>query len=453
MDTKKITQEDFDYIIIGGGIVGAGIFRDLSLHGKKVLLLEREDFASQTSQGSSKMLHGGIRYLENLDFGLVFEALKEKNLWIKLAPNLAKEVPFYLPVYKESKWPLFFLRIGLFIYDLLSLFKNTSFKTLNKDETLTHIPGLKSKHLSGSGIYYDGIIDDAKLALNCILDAKADHAHALNYMHVKKVEDKGSFQAVYASDKFSNEEFQFYGKEIIFATGPFTDQVMKDLEIPWTPVILPSKGTHLWVKKESLPIKNAMVLQTKDQRIIFVIPQRDAILVGTTEIPLDANQSFLNIKPTQEEIDYLLKNLKEYFPNTSISRDIIISSFAAVRPLVKEANTSSKTSRKHKIYSPKKHIHVIVGGKYTTFRRMAQDLCKRLLGNEYNSKLSLNPLKNISLVNNPSQTIINTSLLKKIIDTEQPKTIDDLIIRRLSYLDISEVDDITLEAIKKLELN
>lgn len=137
-----VKVESFDTIIIGGGIVGSGIFRDQSLHNKKVLLLDQGDFSSQTSQGSSKMLHGGIRYLENLDFALVFEALKEKNLWLKLTPHIAKEVPFYLPVYKESKWPLILTKVGLFIYDLLSLFKNSPHKAFNKEQTVKHIPGL-----------------------------------------------------------------------------------------------------------------------------------------------------------------------------------------------------------------------------------------------------------------------------------------------------------------------
>ena len=449
MDRKKHLNQDllttYDSLIIGGGIVGAGVFRDQALNGLEVLLVDQGDFSSQTSQGSSKMLHGGIRYLENMDFALVFEALKEKNLWLRLTPHISKEIPFILPVYKESKWPMFFMRIGLFLYDLLSLFKNSPHKTLSKKKVLNCIPNIKQEGLRGAGLYYDGIVDDSKLALECIYDGVTfKNCHAHNYKKVTKIENIDNTHRVTLQDQITNEVYTINAKNIIFATGPFTDQVMKKLDIPWEPVILPSKGTHLWLKQNAIPMKEAMVLQTKDGRIIFVIPQRHSILVGTTETPLPEDFDFFNIKPTQEEIDYLLNSVREYFPNIELNHDDIISSFAAVRPLVKANTSSKKTSRNHKIYTPQKGMYVLVGGKYTTFRRMAEDLNKKIfkdLARPYNKKLSLRPLKEASIVKDPYESKISQQEIEKIIREEGVRTMEDLVERRLSIQSLRHFSD------------
>ncbi len=453
MTQKEKQKYDYDVIIIGGGIVGAGLFREQSLHGLKSLLLEQSDFNSQTSQGSSKMLHGGIRYLENMDFSLVFEALKEKNLWLRLTPHITKEIPFYLPVYKESKWPLFLMRIGLFLYDLLSLFQNTSHKILNPKKTLEHMQGLRKAGLVGSGVYYDGIVDDAKLGLECIYDGLNNpQCNALNYKQVTKVEKNQDCYQVTYKDKINDQIETARAKFVIFATGPFTDQVMKKLEIPWEPVILPSKGTHLWLDGKSLPIQDAMVLQTKDQRIIFVIPQRNAILVGTTESPIPENTNMLDIKPTQEEIDYLLSVVNEYFPESNITQKDILSSFAAVRPLVKAKTSSSKTSRHHKVFSPQENMYVLVGGKYTTFRKMAQDVNKKVfkkLNIKHDKKITLKPLRTTSIVSNPFTEKVSHEKIKEIIQSEKVRTKDDLLKRRLSLPSLRHFNDQELEKILK----
>jgi len=445
-------------VIIGAGIVGAGIFRDLSLHSENVLMVEKFDFASQTSQGSSKMLHGGIRYLENLDFFLVFEALREKKLWLKMAPHIAKEAHFYLPVYKESKWPyLFLLRIGLFIYNLLSLFKNPPYQILNRKKTIAALPDIKQEGLRGAGVYWDGIVDDSKLAIDCILDALArnPNATALNYTELIKVERKNENYSLSLLNTITNEIKDVTCKNLIFATGPFIDQVMQKLDIAWDGIILPSKGSHLWVKRDSLPIESPMVLQTKDNRIIFVIPQRNAILVGTTEVPLETDDNFFNITPLQSEIDYLIHALNEYFPKSDISKEHILSTFAAVRPLVKcnSKDSSGKTSRKHMVYTPQENMWVIAGGKYTTFRVMAQDICKRVLkknGKTYHKKLSLTPLTKTSLVKDifedSSSGTITEEVLERVFQEEMPANYQDFLTRRLSIPSIEQLDNDELKA-------
>lgn len=460
MDQQKI-KTHYKHIVIGGGIVGAGILRDLTLHEEEVLLIEKGDFASQTSQGSSKMLHGGIRYLENFDFLLVHEALREKKIWLKLASHIAHEGKFYLPVYKHSKWPLFFLRIGLFIYDFLSLFKNPPYKILNKKQLEIGLPGLNQEGLKGAGLYSDGIIDDSKLVIDLILDSISRGAHALNYTELTSFNNKKDKKVIIIKDSITGLERTLTCENIIFSVGPFTDQVMNKLKIPWSNIILPSKGTHLWLRKDALNFKDSMVLQTKDNRIIFVIPQRNAILVGTTEVPLKEDENIFNIKASDDEIQYLLNNLNSYFPKADIKTEHILSSTAAVRPLVKSSWNSSrgKTSRKHKVFNPLDGVYVVAGGKYTTFRVMAQDTCKLLFKNlakKYNKKHSLTPFKTKSMVYDIHSQEINEVLLNSVIKNELVRTKDDLIKRRLSLYSLSqaknqeELDQLTTKVCKDL---
>lgn len=461
MGKQKIKH--YSHIVIGGGIVGAGVFRDLSLHNESVLLLDRGDFNSQTSQSSSKMLHGGIRYLENMDVFLVKEALFEKNHWLKVAPHLAKEKRFYLPIYKESKYPLWMLRAGLHLYDLLSGFKNTPHEVINKKQTLKEIPGIKEDGLKGAGIYSDGIVDDSKLGLECIYDGLSNpQAQALNYHEVNAIHEASDSPFVYTvevTDCLTNEKKSFTCDHIIVSVGPFTDRFMQQMQIPWEPVMLLSKGSHLWIKKEKIQIEHPMVLQTKDQRIIFVIPQRDAILIGTTELELAEDEEIFNIQASQQEIEYLLDNVNEYFPNAQITIHDILNTYCGVRPLVKSGTSSSKTSRNHKIYNPLKNLLVICGGKYTTFRVMAQDVTKmamQSLNHKYNPSLSLRPFKTTSIIkslhdktNENSKNKVSDETLLEIIEKEKVRTIDDLVKRRLSVISKDQLTKSELESIHK----
>jgi glycerol-3-phosphate dehydrogenase len=453
----------FSHIIIGGGIVGAGVFRDLALHNESVLLLDKGDFNSQTSQSSSKMLHGGIRYLENMDVFLVKEALFEKNHWLKVAPHLAQEQRFYLPIYKESKYPLWMLRAGLHLYDLLSGFNNTPHQVIDKKQTLEQIPGIKEQGLKGAGIYSDGVVDDSKLGLECIYDGLNNKlAQALNYHEVRAIHqsDSSSFKyTIEVTDNLTNQNKSFTCDHVIVSVGPFTDRFMQKMKISWDPVMLLSKGSHLWIKKEKIQLDHPMVLQTKDQRIIFVIPQRDAILVGTTEVELDENEEIFNIQASEEEINYLLENVNEYFPNAHISPDDILNTYCGVRPLVKSGTSSSKTSRNHKIYKPLKNFLVICGGKYTTFRVMAKEVTSMAMENlnrSYNPSLSLSPFQTTSIikslhdkVNKNTDKVINDETLLEIIEKEKVRTIEDLVRRRLSVISNEQLTQSQLESIKK----
>ena len=429
-------MKHYKTVVIGGGIVGAGIFRDLAIHGVKTLLIEKKDFSSQTSERSSKMLHGGIRYLENMDFALVFEALHEKNLWLKLTPHLAQEVPFYLPVYKDAKRPLWMIRIGMFLYDFLSSFKNTPFSIKSSKEVITEIPDIKTNGLSGAGVYYDGVMDDAKITLEVIYDGLVeDCAEALTYTEVLDVTKMGDQNIIHCKNVLNESVFQVTCDQVVYALGPFTDRFLKSIPMySWKNVLLPSKGSHLWIKASDLPLKHPIVMTTNDNRVIFVIPHGDQILVGTTEV--EFNGDYFDVKASESEINYLLKALNDYFPKLNLNQSHILSTFAGIRPLVSEGNNDlGKTSREHKIFQPMGNTYVIAGGKYTTFRVMGQDITRQIchkFGKSYNENLTKKSLRKKSIITPYGWSIPTRIELIKICEAEFPKTFEDLVIRRLS---------------------
>lgn len=430
-------KNHFNNIIIGGGIVGAGIFRDLSLHGEEVLLIDKNDFSSKTSQSSSKMLHGGIRYLENFDFKLVHEALHEKIYWTKLLPHLTKEVPFILPVYKQSKHPLFMLRIGLFLYDFLSGFNNSPHEILDKQQVLQKINNLNSADLVGAGLYHDAIMDDAKITLEIIYDALlSSKTAAWNYHEITAVKKTNGLYFIELKNTLTNEIKKLTCKNLIFSLGPYTDQVLGKL-FPdnWQPILLPSKGSHLWLKKDRINLNHPLVINHEDGRVIFFIPNGKKVLVGTTEVEATTESKNNCISP--EELEYLLKITNDYFPEAKINDSDILSSFAGVRPLIKDNRASGdkgKTARTHKTFQIGKNIFVIAGGKYTTFRVMGQEVTKNILNQSqkpYSSLKSLSPLRVSSIVKDPKNWEPNLDDIKKIIKYEMPRTQEDLIYRRI----------------------
>ena len=441
MILENSKKSNYKTVVVGGGIVGAGIFRDLVMNGVETLLVDAGDFSSQTSERSSKMLHGGIRYLENMDFPLVFEALHEKNLWLKLTPHLAKEVPFYLPVYEDSKRPLWMIRIGLYLYDLLSSFKNSPYTTKNKNETLHDIPGLNPEGLSGAGVYYDGIMDDAKITLEVIYDALTEpHAYAMNHTKVVNVRRINNTNTITLLNTITGLEFNIVADQVVYALGPFTDTFLKQYSFyNWQDVLLPSKGSHIWISSKDLPLTHPIVMTPQDEygdRVIFVIPHGEKILVGTTEVP--NNDDLFHVTPTEEEINYLIKNLNAYFPKLHLNKDKIIGAFAGIRPLVRDANSGAdrgKTSREHRVFQPCSDTYVIAGGKYTTFRVMGREITQKIchkFGKSYNPDKTETFLRRPSVVRPFEWKLPTEEELIQICETEMPKTFEDLVVRRLS---------------------
>lgn len=400
---KTKINEHYDLVIVGAGINGAGVFRDAALNNFKVLLIDSQDLCTQTSARSSKLLHGGIRYLQTLDFALIAEALQEKNLWLKLAPKLTRQQPFVLPIYKDSPNSLFEMFLGMKLYDALSGFKKPRPETISKNQLLHLMPHIKSTGLKGAGLYYDGVVDDKGLALLCIEDGlkKSPQAKVLTHCEIMGIDSQNI--NIHLNLKHQDSILNVSTNDLVFCTGPFTDQLLPKLGIPWKNTLALSKGSHLWLRKDLLNIQHALVMQDKSGRVIFLIPYPDKILLGTTELPLTHKDPLFDIGISPEEISYLKDRFQEYFPNIKIKDDDILGTYCGIRPLVSLSPSSvsdndgklGKISRHHHLFHPHPQMTVLLGGKYTTFRTMSQDVMKYVSHRQnraYNNLLTLNEL-------------------------------------------------------------
>lgn len=381
---QRLQQEQFDLLIIGGGITGAGIARDAAMRGLRVALIEARDFASGTSSKSSKMLHGGIRYLEQFHLALVFEASKERRLHSEfLSPHMAKPVPYLIPVYPWSPHSKAAIAAGVYLYDTLALFRNHGTRVLNREVTLQEEPRLESQGLKGSVVYHDAVMDDARIAFENVRSAVFHGAAAVNYMTVRGFEKDGTgrIKGVWIRDMLQKGDHATLvkAKLVVNASGPWCDYIRR-LDQPHVEDRLrPTKGVHIILPKEKLGKKHAFVLTAKkDDRVFFSVPWYDRTLVGTTDTDYDPARdgSLHDIRANQNDVDYLLEGVKRTFPHADVSPDDIQSTFAGLRPLVSEGKGSdpSAVSREHLIWQEDSGLLNIAGGKYTTYRVMAQQL-------------------------------------------------------------------------------
>ena len=375
-ETKK-----WDLIVIGGGATGLGIAVDGASRGYKTLLLEQLDFAKGTSSRSTKLVHGGVRYLAQGQVDLVTEALKERGRLLQNASHLVRIQSFIIPNYRW--WDNLFYNVGLKAYDLLAF--RLSFgksEKIDTDEVIERLPTIETKELTGGVVYYDGQFDDSRLAIN-IAQSAIDHgATVLNYFKVKNLlkDDSGVTIGVKTLDAESEEEYDCYGSAIINATGVFTDEVLNMDEEEGTKMIQPSQGIHLVLDKEFLPGNDAiMIPKTTDGRVLFLVPWQGKVLVGTTDTLV--SEPSLEPKPLEEEIEFLLTTANQYLTK-DVSRSDVLSMFAGLRPLSRPKDDKESTkeiSRSHKIIVSDSGLITITGGKWTTYRRMAQDAIKKVI--------------------------------------------------------------------------
>ncbi|MBL7545074.1 MAG: glycerol-3-phosphate dehydrogenase/oxidase [Bdellovibrionaceae bacterium] len=370
----RMGREMFDLLVIGGGITGAGVARDASSRGMRVAQVEANDFASGTSSRSSKLIHGGIRYLENMEFKLVFEALSERKTLFEIAPHLVHPMRFMIPIFKESRVTFFKMGLGMWLYDLLSLFQAPEIhKKLAAEQTLSTQKELKSNSLVGSYIYYDAYMDDDRLTIETIRSAAHFGAAVGNYIRVLSIEKMPDHYQVDVVDEVTQTQISIRTRQIVSCTGPWTDIFGSGIEKGWKKKLRPTKGIHIILPRNKLPLHQAIVMGAeKSNRIIFGIPRGDYLIVGTTDTDFPENPS--GVHSDKADIDYLLQVLKSYFPESSIAASDIISSYSGVRPLVKDdSDTPNTTSREHLIFKDQMGIVHVTGGKYTTYRKMAED--------------------------------------------------------------------------------
>ena len=363
----------FDICIIGGGATGLGIAVDAASRGCKTVLLEKYDFAKGTSSRSTKLVHGGVRYLQQGNIKLVMEALKERGLLKKNAPHLVKNQSFVIPNYKW--WENSFYGIGLKVYDWMagSLGLGPS-QFLSKEETLALAPNLDEDGLRGGVLYHDGQFDDARLAIHLAMTA-ADHgAVIINYMPVKGLmKTDGNVCGVNAMDSINNKEFEIKAKAVINATGIFSDSIAKMDNKNAEPLISHSQGIHLVFDKQFLLSDTAiMIPRTDDGRVLFAVPWHNKTIVGTTDTPVSsASDEPIAMK---DEIDFVMQHIHRYLKKDPSYNDIR-SVFAGLRPLVKSnSKITSAISRDHHIAVSDSELISITGGKWTTYRKMAEDV-------------------------------------------------------------------------------
>ena len=367
-------REAWDMVFVGGGATGMGCAVDAASRGYDVLLLDQHDFGKGTSSRSTKLVHGGVRYLEQGNISLVMEALKERGILRQNAPHLVNDLAFVVPNYEW--WEAPFYGLGLKIYNLLSgKYGFGTSQILSKEETLERLPTIRQEGLRGGVIYYDGQFDDARLLINLAATAAEQGATLLNYCEVVGLtrDDDGFINGVIACDAEGGEEFTARARVVINATGAFTDNVRRLADEQAAPLIAPSQGIHLVFDQSFLPTDNAiMVPHTDDGRVMFAIPWHGHTLVGTTDTPIQ--QADLEPRPLEQEIEFILTTARRYLSKTPTRADIL-SVFVGIRPLVKSSSGSSTSalSRDHTIHIDQSGLLTIAGGKWTTYRHMAED--------------------------------------------------------------------------------
>jgi glycerol-3-phosphate dehydrogenase len=370
----KAREKIWDFIIIGGGATGVGCAVDAASRGFDVLLLEQSDFGKGTSSRSTKLVHGGVRYLAQGKVKLVREALRERGILLKNAGHLVRIQSFVVPCY--SFWQKFFYGAGLKTYDLLSgKFSFGKSKLLSKKETLKKLPNLKSEDLRGSVIYFDGQFEDARLLINLATTAFEHGATVLNYAKVFELTKnaRNKIDGVKFRDTETNQEFYARAKIVINAAGAFSDSVRRLSDKNAARMISASQGIHLVFDKSFLPTENALMIpKTSDGRVLFAIPWQGKTLIGTTDTPVDKIE--LEPKALEKEIEFILKTAQNYLAKPPRRTDIL-SIFAGIRPLVKKDNTKNThaLARDHTIEIDESNLLTITGGKWTTYRRMAED--------------------------------------------------------------------------------
>lgn len=376
IETLKNHPEGWDFIIIGGGATGLGVAVDAASRGYKTVLLEQNDFAKSTSSRSTKLVHGGVRYLAQGDIALVREALHERGRLARNAQHLVKSQKFIIA--NRKTWEQPFYSVGMKFYDALAGKLNIGkSKIYSKKKVKEGIPKIKFDGLVGGVMYYDGQFDDSRMAINLVQTATEHGAILVNYAGVTGLKkSNGKISGVSVKDNFTGESFELNGKVVINASGIFVDQIMSMDIKNHKPSVRPSQGVHLIVDGKFLGGDDAiMVPKTSDGRVLFCVPWHNKVILGTTDTPL--TEFTLEPRPLEEEIDFILQTAGEYLEQAP-TRDDVLCAYAGLRPLAapKEGSDPSKTkeiSRSHKLFSNDSGLVTITGGKWTTYRQMAEE--------------------------------------------------------------------------------
>ncbi len=379
---KQLSEESaWDVVVIGGGATGLGIALDSTMRGYRTLLVEQVDYSKGTSSRSTKLVHGGVRYLAQGNIDLVREALFERGILANNAPHLVSKQAFIIPNY--SRWNNYFYTIGLKFYDFLS--GRLSFgksKRISKKDTVSRIETIRSNNLFGGVEYHDGQFDDSRLAINIAQTCIENGATLLNYCKATGLikDEKGKVIGLHVRDEETAATYRVHSKVVINATGVFTDEIMQMDNSNASDMVRPSQGVHLVLDNSFLPGKDAiMIPKTDDGRVLFLVPWHNKVVVGTTDTLIDSHS--LEPVALEEEINFIISTANRYLEK-NVSKSDIRSVFAGLRPLAASNNKSEKTkeiSRSHKIITSNSGLITITGGKWTTYRKMALDTINKAI--------------------------------------------------------------------------
>ncbi|MFA0442137.1 hypothetical protein BCU70_01850 [Vibrio sp. 10N.286.49.C2] len=387
-----LTKELFDITIIGCGITGSAIARDAALRGLKVLVIEKDDIASGTSSRSSKLIHGGLRYLETYQFGLVAESVREREMALKLAPHLTKLQPFMYMFYDDTPDKKWLLNLGLTFYDLVSGSWNTRrHKMLNKQQVLDRQPQFRPDGLNGAAMFYDVSTDDARVTIDTMKGACEQGAQLINHCKVVGLTfDDYRCNGVEVKDELNQKVVSIRSHYVVNATGPWSDDILRH-EQPDSKVLRPTKGVHIVLRKQDFPLHSAVFMRSPDDgRVVWPIPslQDDRVFIGTTDTTYEGDLN--QVYPEKSDIRYLLNVANHLMPGAKLDEKDVVGSWAGLRPLIapKGELNNSKTPREHQILQSKSGVFSIVGGKLTSNRVMAKQLLDKLVKHDRHQYLS-----------------------------------------------------------------
>lgn len=378
---ETLKKEKFDVVVIGGGITGAGIALDATTRGMKVALVEMQDFAAGTSSRSTKLVHGGLRYLKQFEIKMVAEVGKEREIVYENGPHVTTPEWMLLPMHKGGTFGKFSTSIGLRVYDFLAgVKKSERRKMLSADETLKREPLVKKEGLKGGGYYVEYRTDDARLTIEVMKAAVDKGATPINYTKVEKLlYENGKVNGVQVADLLSGDAYEIYADKVINAAGPWVDSIREKDQSKKGKTLKLSKGVHVVIDQSKFPLKQALYFDTPDGRMIFAIPRAGKAYVGTTDTFYDGDPAVPTV--TSEDRAYLLKSIHYMFPEVNITDDDIESSWAGVRPLIlEEGKDPSEISRKDEIWESDSGLITIAGGKLTGYRKMAKTTVDLLAG-------------------------------------------------------------------------
>lgn len=433
--TRLTEGQTLDVLIIGGGIVGSGVARDAAMRGLNVGLVEQNDFASGTSSRSSRLLHGGLRYLAQGRVGLVREASLEKRIVQDIAPHLAEPLPFVFPTYRGTQWKRWKLGIGVKIYDLLCNGRNFGrSQTLSKDKTRDTLPGINPDGLTGAVRYFDGLTQDARLVIDTLRSASNHGARVCNYIRYDEASLNNNLWECRLRDSLNDQAFTLHAHTVINAAGPWADRMKHGR----TKLRL-TKGVHLVIDRDRLPLPDAVVM-AQGSRILFAIPWGERMILGTTDT--DYNGPLANPSCDPQDVEYVLNVTNSVFPNASLSIEDVLASWSGLRPLVAKgdaAGTPSDTSRSHSIGMTEPGWIDVAGGKLTTYRLMAEQTVDRIV--EHLAK-DVKPCQTADQPLLPSDSLAGSGITPPEVTRQQVEHycqnewathLDDIMIRRSSW--------------------